>query len=68
MSRKYCSVCGETHKNGGYGMCDKHLQEEECRGFLEQKETYDAWKEFMQRSEEDRWEVIFDYLRSIRHL
>jgi hypothetical protein len=68
MSRKYCSVCGKTHKNEGYGMCNKHLQEEECRKNEESRETYHAWKEFMERSEEDRWEIMFDYLRSVKQL
>jgi hypothetical protein len=63
MSRKYCSVCGEPHKNTWRGLCDTHIEEEEIQQIADRNETADAYNQFMEKSEEDRWEVVFDYLR-----
>lgn len=62
MSRKYCSVCGESHSNGGFGMCDKHLQEEEEARLEESAEFESSFENFMSRDEEDRWRLVFTHL------
>jgi hypothetical protein len=63
VSRRHCHVCGVTHENKSWGLCDKHLQEKE------QKKEDDEYAEsrilasFMEHSEEDRWEKVFDFMR-----
>lgn len=64
MSRKYCAVCGEAHKNPQDGLCDNHLEQQEAARITEHNNTADEWNAFMELSEECRWEKVFDFMRA----
>ena len=64
MSRKYCSVCGDPHDNRGDGLCDIHLAEEEQNQNEAAGVEADMLCNFLDRSEPNRWEIVFDFMRS----
>ena len=64
MSRKYCSVCGKTHQNGGLGMCDFHINQEEYERNEEDRKEEDQINHFMSLDDEDKWGKVFDFMRS----
>lgn len=66
MSRKYCAVCMEPHKNGVLGLCDQHLELEEINQKLTEAKNKLAFAEFMALDEEERWGMIFDFMQANR--
>ena len=64
MSRKYCSVCSEAHNNQGLGLCDTHLEEEEAERNDAAGVEADQFEHFMSLDENERWEKVFDFMRS----
>lgn len=64
MSRKYCEVCREPHRNDVEGLCDKHLAEAEAAKIEAHNAEVDRWDSFMELSEEERWEKVFEFMRA----
>jgi hypothetical protein len=64
MSRRYCDVCGESHNNGSLGMCSEHLQQEEAEQNEAKAEEATQFKYFMDLDKDERWEKVFDFMRS----
>lgn len=64
MSRKYCDICGEAHDNRGLGLCDEHLAKEEAERNDAAAVEAAQLDHFMSLCEPDRWEKVFDFMRS----
>lgn len=64
MSRKYCSVCKEPHQNGGFGLCDTHIEQRDNEMREAHNEEPDQFSHFMSLDDEDKWEKVFDFMRS----
>jgi len=64
MSRKYCSVCKEPHKNGGFGLCDTHIKQKDNEMREAHNEEADQFNHFMSLDDDDKWGKVFDFMRS----
>ena len=64
MSRRYCSVCREPHQNGGLGMCNAHIEQEEIDNTAAHNAEAEQFNHFMSLSEDERWEKVFEFMRS----
>jgi hypothetical protein len=67
MSRKYCSVCGESHNNPQDGMCNWHREIEYAKQqkVLADKQT--ALEDFLALPDEQKWEIVFEHLPRDSH-
>ena len=53
-------VCGEPHKNGGWGLCDTHL---EAKEEIEKEDKFEAaFEAFLSSSKRDKWRRVYKEL------
>lgn len=62
MSRKYCENCRQPHDNGATGFCDGCLAQDELDRLEYERDRRHAKDHFMNLSEDERWEMVFDAL------
>ena len=57
-----CEVCGISHNNKGEGLCDRHMLEQDQNERETYKDRIAAKERFMEFSNEDKWDKVFDLL------
>lgn len=64
MSRpRNCKVCGVYHYNGGWGLCDTHLEQEQIKQYEAECAIEDAFATFMELPEEERWRKLWEKIQ-----
>lgn len=72
MGRMYqpCRVCGRVHENRMSSsicpQCGQKEQEVRIQAEVEEQERRSAFESWMQQTEEERWEEIFEIVQAIR--